>query len=363
MKILLVTYKNDYDRSWNVTTRFYSAAYFLWYPPLASMSQKRRYEFRTFWVDEVIRERGRSESGPALLKVILEEKPEVVIVYGCEYDLNVKCLQEIKEKSSAVTIYFCGDDSWSLDSVSRYYAPYFSWTVTWCSGAVEKYHALGIKNIIGSQVWVDTELYQPVSKDKKIDVSFVGTINQGRVKVVESLRKAGINILVRGNGWPEGSVSQEEMLRIISESKISLSLNSPAFHFGFKPVLRLFFRRAFMGEKGISFKFDGHHFLRNLRAWLQKRARQIKGRTFEIPACNTLAITQTADNLEDYYEPDKEILIYRDVPDLIEKIRYFLAHPEEREVIAERGYRRTLRDHTFERRINQIFLRTGIIPE
>jgi spore maturation protein CgeB len=40
---------------------------------------------------------------------------------------------------------------------------------------------------------------------------------------------------------------------------------------------------------------------------------------------------------------------------LIEKIRYYLQHDDERETIRHAGHERTLREHTYEQRIMDIF--------
>jgi spore maturation protein CgeB len=45
---------------------------------------------------------------------------------------------------------------------------------------------------------------------------------------------------------------------------------------------------------------------------------------------------------------------------MIEKIRFYLAHEDERRNIAEAGYARVLRDHTYERRLRDLFQKMGL---
>jgi spore maturation protein CgeB len=359
MKIFFVSYKHDYTKGWETTKRNYGGDYYLWYMTLLDIAGGRGHEIIPFWMDEVIFEKGREGMNKALCQEIIKQEPDVCLVCNIDRDINTKTLMEIREKSSAVTVYVCGDDSWRFDSVSRYFAPYFSWVLTWCSGAVEKYHKIGCKNVIGSQPWVDVGVYKPVGGEKNIDVSFVGTQSGPRQRIIDALRKTGINIFVRGNGWPEGAVSQEEMVKIISRSKIGLALNPPAFYFSGRSLSRLFLRRAYLGEGGFPYKLDISNFIDNMKEWLQKRIRQIKARTFEVPACLTMEITQHADNLEEYYIPGEEIAFYEDVPDLINKIKYYLAHDRERESIARRGYERTLKEHTAQKRLGELFSKIG----
>jgi spore maturation protein CgeB len=54
------------------------------------------------------------------------------------------------------------------------------------------------------------------------------------------------------------------------------------------------------------------------------------------------------------FEPGVDVATYSSTRDCIEKIAYFLAHPAERERIAAAGQQRTLRDHTFLRRVSRI---------
>jgi spore maturation protein CgeB len=81
---------------------------------------------------------------------------------------------------------------------------------------------------------------------------------------------------------------------------------------------------------------------------------QIKGRTFEYPACRAFQITSPNPHLSRYFQPE-EMVSYEDVDDLIRKIRYYLRHEEEREAIAARALRRVQAEHTWEKRFLQAF--------
>jgi spore maturation protein CgeB len=359
MKILFVGYKHDYTNTWEVTKRNFGNDYYLWYMTLLNVVGRKGHDVQPFWVDEVILEKGREGMNKAFKQEVFKQNPDVTLVCSGTWDFDMKMLAEIKEKSPTVSVYICGDDSWRFDSLSKFYAPYYSWVLTWCSTAVEKYHKIGVRNVIGSQIWADIDTYKPLGGKKDIDISFVGTKSGPREEIVRELRAAGINVFVRGNGWPEGGVSQDEMLSILSRSKIGLSPNPPAFYFSWRSVSRLFLRRAELGEAGSSIKFDGQHFARNVREWLQKRVRQIKARSFEIPVCGTMQITQDADNLQEYYTPGKEIVLYESIPDLIEKAKYYLVHDKEREAIARAGYERTIREDTAEIRFGELFQKIG----
>ena len=58
--------------------------------------------------------------------------------------------------------------------------------------------------------------------------------------------------------------------------------------------------------------------------------------------------------LADCFVPGEEIITFSSESELRQKIDYYLEHPEEREAIANRGRERALRDHTYEKRLEQM---------
>ncbi|MCE5170166.1 glycosyltransferase [Paenibacillus profundus] len=77
-------------------------------------------------------------------------------------------------------------------------------------------------------------------------------------------------------------------------------------------------------------------------------------RTFEICSCGTLQLTDVRDDLARFYTPGEEIETYSSPEEMLDKIDYYLSHEQERREIALRGLARTLRDHTYANRLNQM---------
>jgi spore maturation protein CgeB len=88
--------------------------------------------------------------------------------------------------------------------------------------------------------------------------------------------------------------------------------------------------------------------------------RHLHLREFEAPMCGALYCTGYLDELAEHFELDKEILTYRSQYELLEKARYYLAHPEEAERIRQAGRARALRDHTYHRRFQSLFQTIGL---
>lgn len=77
-------------------------------------------------------------------------------------------------------------------------------------------------------------------------------------------------------------------------------------------------------------------------------------RTFEIAASGTLQLSDLRDDLASFYTPGEEIETFSNPQELMDKIRFYLSHEEERQAIVLKGLERTLRDHTYPKRVNQL---------
>jgi spore maturation protein CgeB len=69
-------------------------------------------------------------------------------------------------------------------------------------------------------------------------------------------------------------------------------------------------------------------------------------RMFEATGVGTLLITEDAPNIRDLYEPDTEVITYKDTNHLVEIVSYYVDHPEECIVISKAGQRKTLNTHS-----------------
>jgi len=76
-------------------------------------------------------------------------------------------------------------------------------------------------------------------------------------------------------------------------------------------------------------------------------------RLFEATGCGSLLLTEYKDNLNELFEIGKEVIAYRSPEECAALVKYYLANPKEAEEIAIAGQERTLRDHTYIRRMEQ----------
>jgi spore maturation protein CgeB len=227
--------------------------------------------------------------------------------------------------------WFC-DDHFRFDKFTARWAPAFNWVATTATCALPWYRRIGCANLIKTQWGANPAIYRRLDLPLKYDVSFVGRVYRRRPALIDSLRASGLNVVVRGTGWPEGRASPEEMIEIFNQSRINLNFTEAPKHINW-------FKRL-LGRK--------------------QPPNQIKGRNFEIPSCGGFLLTDHADDLDAYFTPGREIALFDGDRDLAAKIRYYLDHEEERAQIADAGLQRTLRDHTYQARFKEIFRRIGL---
>lgn len=77
-------------------------------------------------------------------------------------------------------------------------------------------------------------------------------------------------------------------------------------------------------------------------------------RHFEITAAGGFMLCYHQPELENHFEIGRECVVFRSEQELVEKVRYFLGHPEERVAIARAGQMRTLSNHLYSHRLETL---------
>ena len=127
-------------------------------------------------------------------------------------------------------------------------------------------------------------------------------------------------------GAAGGPLTDEEMIEVFSRSKINLGFGS-------------------VGET----------------ARAGRSQFQVRLRDFEVPMSGGFYLTQYQPELAGFFDIGREIVCFESKEELLQKVRYYLAHDAEREAIRRRGYERARRDHTWRRRLNDAFQALGIV--
>jgi glycosyltransferase involved in cell wall biosynthesis len=88
----------------------------------------------------------------------------------------------------------------------------------------------------------------------------------------------------------------------------------------------------------------------------------VRLRDFEAPMCRACYLTGYSDEILEFYEPRKEIDLYTSTEELIEKTKYYLDNPAQAENLRAAGFERARRDHTWNRRFEQLFREIKLAP-
>lgn len=77
-------------------------------------------------------------------------------------------------------------------------------------------------------------------------------------------------------------------------------------------------------------------------------------RMFEATGAGSCLITDHKKNINEFFIPDEEVVTYKSIEECVEKVKWLLDNPVEIKTIAEAGHRRTLREHTFYNRCEEM---------
>ena len=77
-------------------------------------------------------------------------------------------------------------------------------------------------------------------------------------------------------------------------------------------------------------------------------------RLFEATGVGTMLLTDKKKNLHEMFEPGKEVAVYGSPEECIEVISHYLDHDSERAAVARAGQQRTLRDHNYDVRTQEL---------
>jgi spore maturation protein CgeB len=90
-------------------------------------------------------------------------------------------------------------------------------------------------------------------------------------------------------------------------------------------------------------------------------SKQMKGavnqRVFDVPAARSFLLTDYREQVENLFEPSREICCFHSPDEALALAERFLAAPAEREAIAAAAHRRVLAEHTYEHRLTALAAR------
>jgi len=302
------------------------------------------YEVLSFDFAEILRNCGREDMNNRLLTMVKEYDPFMVIFVPQTDQFIPEIVDGIGQHTITLGYFF--DDMWRIE-YSRFWARHFDFVTTSDVNGVRKFMQDGFTNVIYSPFACNTDMYCYRNLPKLYDVTFVGGYNPHREWYLNYLKKKGIDVQIWGTGWPSKMLSSEDMINVFNQSRINLNLSNSVC-WDIRYLLSPY--RSLVNTLHVW----KHAFHATHQSDL-KTAEQVKARHFEINACGGFQLSYYVEGLERLYEIGEEIALFVSREDLLQKIKFFLKHDDERESIAARGFERTRQDHTMEKRFQHIF--------
>jgi len=217
-------------------------------------------------------------------------------------------INETKKGNCKTFNWFC-DDTWRFESFSSVVCENFHICSTPEIHYIDKFKEIGYNSIFLGFWCANIDMY-PKNVEKKRDVSFCGGLNYDRRVYIEHLKNNGVAI-ENFHG-----LEHQDMLIKLSESRIGINFSKN--YNGIRPTL------------------------------------QMKGRMAEVPAANSLLLTEYAPGLEAHFEMDKEIITFKTADEMLKKINFLIKRPKIIEQISNNGHARFLKDHESKVRLERI---------
>ncbi len=90
----------------------------------------------------------------------------------------------------------------------------------------------------------------------------------------------------------------------------------------------------------------------NLSLTTLQQETALNQRYYDVPACGGFLLGEWQESLAEHFDPQKEAVTFRTDEELRDKVRYVLAHPEERQRIVMKAKERIMKEHLVEHRVS-----------
>jgi spore maturation protein CgeB len=254
---------------------------------------------------------------------IRSTQPDVVWCEKAVF-LNAGTLQVARDHTSALIVHYNPDDPFGtargiwktfISAIPEYDVHFVPKPAN-----IPEYQARGACRVIPFDRGFCQVAHSPPSRQHSqwrefaVPVAFTGCYEAERSASLAHLVTSGIPVAIRGALW---NLSHEWGLLCSSFRGASVDGEDYALALGAPQITLHFLRHANRDEQD--------------------------SRTFEIPACGGFMLAEWSPRHAELFEEDVEAVFFRNDKELVEKVRYYLARPEECAAIAARGRSRALR--------------------
>lgn len=319
------------------------------------------------WVSENGFKSTRSE------KVILEQtkqyQPEVLLIEDSRF-INKEWLAVVKKEVKSIKLviaYHCAPyRSNILDTFKN-----IDFLITCTPGLKDEFGKFGIKTYSVYHGFDSDfiERIKPGNTIRENSLIFSGSLFPGngyhteRIELIESFLKEKIDISLYVNIEKSCKIKAKQGIHVVNSFLKRIRLNKINSFFsllehGEKPIKNYTSSLLRVKHEPI-YGLEMYSLLAKSKIVLNNHG-EIAGdyagnmRLFEATGVGSCLLTDNKKNMSELFEPDYEVVVYYSPEDCIAKAKWLLENDAERKKIAIAGQNRTLKDHTVEKRCNQI---------
>ncbi|HYK81850.1 MAG TPA: glycosyltransferase [Gemmatimonadales bacterium] len=254
---------------------------------------------------------------PARLGALLARRRADLVLVFKGTKLAPPAIRDLKRGFGGIWVNWFPDDPHALD-ISATLSPAYDVFFTHDSSSLERHRRAGARACylaFGCEPAYHRPLAAPPRWHSR--VAFVGSRDPGRERVLGEL--AELEIRTWGPGWPAGPVYGDDFIRALAGAAVGLNIHQ---QFGAGDPARY--------GTGANM------------------------RVFELAAVGTAQLADAKADIARHFAPDREIVLYRSVPELCDRARALLADAALRRSLAAAARERALREHTWVQRLEEL---------
>jgi spore maturation protein CgeB len=327
------------------------------------------------------------QNRPKVAKALLEQirnahahKPlDLVFTYFYDACVEPRTIRAIGELGIPTVNWYC-NASYQLHLV-REISPAYTACLVPEAYRLEDYRKLGARPIYCQEA-ANPKFYKNLGLAPTIDVSFIGQAYGERPGLIRRLLDHGIQAQVFGPRWDryfEGAPTHAaespwrrrllklrsvEGLKSLARNAARRAITSP------KSAPEVTVPRTIWGgvldDAGLVRTFNQTKINLGFAAVgsgeTQTRITQVRLRDFEVPICGGFYLTEHVDELGEFFKIGAEIETYRSPEELVSKCEFYLRDEPARDRIRRAGHARSLRDHTWQKRLSDAFAQVALSP-
>ena len=258
----------------------------------------------------------RGAHGPVWLRwshlepLVTEFRPDVIVCNAGGLSFRPEVAARLRRDIRLLGIAL--SDPEVYEPATRHIAPNFDFFLTNDPGCLPGYREAGV-NAGRLPVGVLDDFFKPAAVRPELicDVLFMGEAYACRIEPVRALIEH-FDVHVYGEAWEEhgirsrGAIYGDDSLAALRSARSSVVLSRTR---------------------------SGHEI--------------VKVGVFNFLAAGGFVVTEHLPELENYFDVGRELITFKSTAEMVERIQYFLTHPDERQEIVEKGRDRVLRDYTW----------------